>query len=55
MPVTPLETALLFAGLLLLVAGAESLVRGASHLAEATGISPLIVGLTVVAFGTSAP
>jgi cation:H+ antiporter len=46
---------LLFAGLALLVAGAESLVRGASRLALALGISPLIIGLTIVAFGTSAP
>jgi cation:H+ antiporter len=42
-------------GLLLLVAGAEALVRGASQIAERAGISPLVVGLTVVAFGTSAP
>jgi len=42
-------------GLLLLVLGAEALVRGASRLASALGISPLVVGLTVVAFGTSAP
>jgi cation:H+ antiporter len=42
-------------GLVLLVAGAELLVRGASRLAAAFGISPLVVGLTVVAFGTSAP
>ncbi|MEX0869745.1 MAG: hypothetical protein WD011_08740, partial [Nitriliruptoraceae bacterium] len=39
----------------LLVGGAELLVRGASRLAVAVGISPLVVGLTVVAFGTSAP
>ena len=42
-------------GLLLLVAGAEVLVRGASRLAARVGISPLVIGLTVVAFGTSAP
>ncbi|MDX1606103.1 MAG: calcium/sodium antiporter [Candidatus Competibacterales bacterium] len=42
-------------GLVLLVAGAEVLVRGASRLAAALGISPLVIGLTVVAFGTSAP
>jgi cation:H+ antiporter len=42
-------------GLVLLVAGAESLVRGASRLAVAAGISPLVVGLTIVAFGTSSP
>ena len=44
-----------FAGLLLLVAGANALVRGASKLALSFGISPLVVGLTIVAFGTSAP
>ncbi len=42
-------------GLGLLVLGAELLVRGASKLALTFGISPLVVGLTVVAFGTSAP
>jgi cation:H+ antiporter len=45
----------LIIGLVLLVLGAESLVRGASKIASAIGISPLIVGLTVVSFGTSAP
>jgi len=44
-----------FAGLVGLVAGAELLVRGASKLALSFGISPLVVGLTIVAFGTSAP
>lgn len=44
-----------FAGLGLLVLGAELLVRGASRLALAVGLSPLVVGLTVVAMGTSAP
>jgi cation:H+ antiporter len=49
-------TALLFgAGLVLLVAGGELLVRGAARLAARLGIAPLVVGLTVVAFGTSAP
>jgi len=43
------------AGLALLVAGGELLVRGASRLAGLLGISPLVIGLTVVAFGTSAP
>jgi cation:H+ antiporter len=42
-------------GLIALVGGAELLVRGASKLALSFGISPLVVGLTVVAFGTSAP
>ena len=43
------------AGLAALVAGADVLVRGASKLALSFGISPLVVGLTIVAFGTSAP
>lgn len=47
--------ALLILGLVLLVAGAELLVRGASRLAGALRISPLVIGLTVVAYGTSAP
>lgn len=50
-----MEYILLIAGLVLLVAGAEFLVRGASRLAASCGISPLVIGLTVVAFGTSAP
>lgn len=43
------------AGLALLVIGAEYVVRGASRLALSLGISPLILGLTVVSVGTSAP
>jgi cation:H+ antiporter len=46
---------LLVSGLIFLVAGGELLVRGASRLASSVGVSPLVVGLTVVAFGTSAP
>jgi cation:H+ antiporter len=46
---------LFVAGLVFLVVGAELLVRGASRLAAVFGISPIVVGLTVVAFGTSAP
>ena len=42
-------------GLVLLYYGAEWLVKGSSDLALKAGISPLVVGLTVVAFGTSAP
>ncbi len=42
-------------GVTLLVAGGESLVRGAVALAARLGVAPLIIGLTVVAFGTSAP
>ena len=45
----------LIAGVILLVLGAEVLVRGAARLAVGLGISPLIVGLTVVAFATSSP
>ena len=49
-------TVLMFlAGLVCLVVGAEALVRGAAKLAFRVGISPLVVGLTIVAFGTSAP
>ncbi|MBL9076309.1 MAG: calcium/sodium antiporter [Planctomycetes bacterium] len=46
---------LFFVGLGLLVLGAEWLVRGAAKLASAAGVSSLVVGLTVVAFGTSSP
>ncbi|MGI9153320.1 MAG: sodium:calcium antiporter, partial [Rubrivivax sp.] len=42
-------------GLIALVAGAELLVRGAARLAVSFGIPPLVVGLTVVALGTSSP
>jgi cation:H+ antiporter len=45
----------LLTGLVLLVIGAEALVRGSSKLATAAGIPPLIIGLTIVAFGTSSP
>jgi cation:H+ antiporter len=42
-------------GITALVIGAEALVRGAARLAARTGLSPVVIGLTVVAFGTSAP
>lgn len=42
-------------GLVLLVVGAEFLVKGASKIAAILKISPLIIGLTIVAYGTSAP
>ncbi|MEO5336985.1 MAG: calcium/sodium antiporter [Magnetospirillum sp. WYHS-4] len=46
---------LLAVGSLLLVIGAEFLVRGGVSLAQRLGVTPLLIGLTVVAFGTSAP
>ncbi|MBM4061370.1 MAG: calcium/sodium antiporter [Planctomycetes bacterium] len=46
---------LFFAGLGLLVLGADWLVKGAARLAAAAGVSSLVIGLTVVAFGTSSP
>lgn len=52
---TLMSLLLIAAGLGLLVAGGEILVRGASGLAAAAGISRLVIGLTIVAFGTSAP
>lgn len=51
-----LVTLVLFViGLVLLIVGAEALVRGAARLAAGLGISPLVIGLTVVAFGASSP
>ncbi len=46
---------LLLAGLTCLLLGGAGLVRGATGLAHSYGVSPLLVGLTIVAFGTSAP
>lgn len=46
---------LILSGLVALVIGGEVLVRGASAVAAALRIPPLVIGLTVVAFGTSAP
>lgn len=51
-----LEAALfLLFGLVVLLAAGESLVRGASNIAALANVPPLIIGLTIVAFGTSAP
>ena len=47
--------AVLISGIVVLYFGAEWLVRGASKLASALGVSPIVVGLTVVSLGTSAP
>ncbi|MBQ0754376.1 MAG: calcium/sodium antiporter [Gammaproteobacteria bacterium] len=49
------DVVMIIAGFVVLVLGADWLVKGASRLALAVGIAPLVVGLTVVAFGTSAP
>jgi len=46
---------MLAAGLVLLVVGADVLIKGAARLAASFGIPTLVIGLTVVAFGTSAP
>lgn len=50
-----LDLVLFAVGLAALAAGADWLVSGAASLADSAGIPPLVVGLTVVAFGTSAP
>lgn len=50
-----LDSALAGAGLALLFGGGEALVRGAVALATRLGLSPLVIGLTVVGFGTSMP
>jgi len=50
-----LTLVLFLLGLGALIVGAEFLVRGASRLAAAMGVSPLVIGLTVVAYGTSSP
>ena len=50
-----MTTLLFIAGLAALVFGSSLLVQGASKLALSLGVSPLVVGLTIVAFGTSAP
>ena len=50
-----MDYVLLVVGLMLLIAGADGLVKGAARLAVKVGIPSLVIGLTVVAFGTSAP
>ncbi len=51
----PLSFLAIFGGFALLVWGAERFVRGAAATARNLGVSPLIIGLTIVGFGTSAP
>lgn len=55
MPQALIDALLLALGIVLLVGGGDLLVRGASTIASRLGVQPLIVGLTIVAFGTSAP
>ncbi|MGW8813329.1 calcium/sodium antiporter [Gordonia terrae] len=50
-----LDAALILAGLAGLIVGAEFLVRGGSAIASRLGVSPLLVGLTIVSIGTSMP
>ena len=50
-----ISIAQLVGGFILLVWGADRLVAGASALARNLGVSPLIIGLTIIGFGTSAP
>ena len=50
-----MEFLLLILGLSVLVAGGEFLVKGAVGIATNLEISPLVIGMTVVSFGTSAP
>lgn len=52
---TPSAPLLLVIGIVVLLIGAEGFVRGAAKLAAIVGLSPLIIGLTVVSYGTSAP
>jgi cation:H+ antiporter len=49
------DIAFLVAGFVLLLVGGEYLVRGAVSIARRFGISPMVIGLTLVGFGTSAP
>lgn len=50
-----INTVLFFIGFAFLIKGADWLVSGASSLASRLGVSALVIGLTIVAFGTSAP
>jgi cation:H+ antiporter len=52
---TALDTLLVLVGIAILFWGAEWLIRGSAQIARAFGVKPLVVGLTVVAYGASAP
>src|SRR5262245_25027022 len=52
---TPVAIARLVIGVLLLFLGTEWLIRGSATLARTLGVKALVIGLTVVAYGTSAP
>jgi cation:H+ antiporter len=54
MPIT-LALVLFLVGLVVLVGGAEVFIRGAVRVARRFGVSPFLIGLTLVGFGTSAP
>ena len=50
-----IDVLLLLVGFVALILGADKLVDGASNLAKRLGIPDIVIGLTIVAFGTSAP
>ena len=50
-----MDLLLILLGVALLYAGGEGLVRGASALGQRLGLTPMVIGLTVVSFGTSSP
>jgi cation:H+ antiporter len=50
-----LTLATFLGGFILLILGADWLVKGSSRIATLWGLSPVLIGLTIVAFGTSAP
>lgn len=52
---TPLAVLYLFGGVVWLLMGGDLLIRGSISVSQRAGVPPLVVGLTVVAFGTSAP
>ena len=49
------DISLFLLGLIILVAGAEALIRGSVRVARAMGVSPFMIGFTLIGFGTSAP